>query len=106
MNRPQNLARIVTAFAHDLEVGDVGSRLPQHAARQSVVHRDDAIISPMHDKVNTATRTIASTLGVLVGVGSNNHGILEMPARISTDAGPARVCTGLRISLDGLETRR
>jgi hypothetical protein len=31
---------ILAGFAHDLEVGDMGSHFPRNASRQSVVHRD------------------------------------------------------------------
>ena len=38
----------------------------------------DAVgIGPVRSNMNTATRTIASTLGVLVGIGSIDHGTLE-----------------------------
>src|SRR3974390_1048860 len=38
----------------------------------------DAVgIALMRGNINTGTRTIASTLGVLVGIGSIDHGILE-----------------------------
>ena len=54
---------------------------------------------------NAATRFVATTLGVLVGIGSIDHGLLECLQGSQPDSRSDCECPWSRLSLDGVERR-